>query len=178
MCTPGARQTVPGSEVQQRRWWTQPVTNKNPTTKRCTRQLRSPGEEHMSIPVFPKLWDTELLWTECARNYWLPQVPVNLSQFTWVPVDLSPRRLSVDRRQNYLARVLFDSSPRRLSINRRWNYLAPFLVNLSPRRQSVDRPWKYLARVPVVCSSTDVGTDDSHHSHLSLYRLNLQQLTS
>ena len=68
----------------------------------------------LSIPVFPKLWDTELLCTQYARNYWL----------TRVPVDSSHRHLSVDRRWNYLARVLVDSSPRRLSVDRHWNYLA------------------------------------------------------
>ena len=122
----------------------------------------------LSIPVSPKLWDTELLCTEYAWNYWLTQVPVNLSQLTRFPVDSSPRRLSVDRWQNYLARVLFDSSPRRLSVDQRWNYSAQVLVDSSPQRPSVDRRWDYLARVLVICTSTDVETVDSHPSRLSL----------
>ena len=120
------------------------------------------SHKYASIPVLPKLWDTELLCTEYARNYWL----------TRVPVDLSPRRLSVDRRQNYLGRILFNSSPRRLSVDRRWNYLARALVNLSPQRPSVDCRWNYLARVPGVYHSTDVETVDSHPNHLSLDRHN------
>ena len=56
--------------------------------------------ELLSIPLFPKLWDTELLCTEYAQKYWLTRVPVNLS----------PRRLSVDQWQtiwleSYLTRV-------------------------------------------------------------------------
>ena len=117
----------------------------------------------LSIPVFPKMWDTELLCTEYARKYWLNRVPVNLS----------PRRLSVDRRWNYLTWILFDSSHMRLSVNRRWNYLARVLVNSSPRRPSVDRRWNYLARVPVVRPSNDAETVDSHPSCLSFNRINL-----
>ena len=97
---------------------------------------------YFSIPVLPKLWDTELLCTEYAQNYW----------FTRVPVDLSPRRLSVDRQWNYLAWVLFNSSHRRLSVNRRWNYLAQVLVDYH---------------------STDVETVDSNPIRLSLDRRNL-----
>ena len=67
----------------------------------------------LSIPVFPKLWDTDLLYTEYAQNYWLTRIPGKSSQLTRVPVNSSPRRLSVDQRQNYLAQVLFDSSTRR-----------------------------------------------------------------
>ena len=151
-------------------------------------------DQRLSIPVIPKLWDTELLCTEYTQNYWLTLVPGNLSQLTRVPVDSSPRRLSVDRRRNYLDRVLFDLSPRhmsvdrrwnylaqvlfnsshsRLSVNRRWNYLARVLVDLSPRRPSVDRCWNYLARVPVVCPSADVETVDSYPSRLSFDRRNL-----
>ena len=75
----------------------------------------------VSIPVFPKLWDTKLICTEYARKYWLTWVPVDSSQLTRVPVDSSPRRLFVNRRQKYLAWFLFDSSPRRLSVDRRWD---------------------------------------------------------
>ena len=120
-------------------------------------------EPKMSIPVFPKLWDTELLCTEYAQNYWLPQVPV----------DSSPGRMPVNRRWNYLAQVLFESSHRHLSVDRRWKYSARVLVDSSPRRPSVSRLWNYLARVPVVCSSTDVETVDSHPSRLSLDHRNL-----
>ena len=117
----------------------------------------------LSIPVFPKMWDTELLCTEYARNYLL----------TWVPIDSSPRHLSVDWRWNNLARVLFDSSPRRLVVDRRWNYLARALVDSSHRRPSVDPLRNYLARVPVVCPSTDAETVGSHPISLSFYRLKL-----
>ena len=102
--------------------------------------------QYLSIPVLPKLWDTELLCTEYAQNYWL----------TRVPVDSSPRRLSVDRRRNYLARFLFNSSHRRLSFDRHWNYSAQVLVDSSPQHPSINRRWNYLARVPVGCPSTDV----------------------
>ena len=117
---------------------------------------------YMSIPVFPKLWDTELLYTEYARNY----------RLTWLPVDSSPICLSVNRRQNYLARVLFNSSHRRLSVDRRWNYSARVLVNSSPHRSSVDRHWNYLAWVPGVFPLADVETVDSHPERLSLDRHN------
>ena len=126
----------------------------------------------LSIPVFPKLWDTELLYTEYAWNYWLTRVPGNLSQLTQVPVDSSPRRLSINRRQNYLAQVLFDLSPRSLSVDQRWNYSAWFLVASSPQCLSVDRHWNYLARVPGVCHSTDVETIDSHPNRMYLDRHN------
>ena len=107
---------------------------------------------HLSIIVFPKLWYTELICTEYARNYLLTLVPVNSSQLTQVPIDSSYIILSVDQRQNYLTRVLFDLSHRRLSVDRRWNY---------------------LARVLVVCPSTNIETVDSHPSRLSLDRPNL-----
>ena len=45
--------------------------------------------------------------------------PVDLSQLTRFPVDSSPRRLSVDRWQNYLAQFLLELSPRRLSVDQR-----------------------------------------------------------
>ena len=127
----------------------------------------------LSIHMSPKLWVTELLCTEYARNYWLTWVPLDSSQLTRVPVELSPRRLSVDWRQNYLAQVLFDSSPRRLSIYQRWNYSARFLVDSSPHRPSVYRRWNYLAWVSVVYPLTVVETVDSHPRRLSLDCRNL-----
>ena len=109
------------------------------------------------------MWDTELLFTEYAGKYWL----------TWVPVDSSPKCLSVDWRWNYLARVLFDSSPGPLSVDLHWNYLDWGLVDLISMRLSFDRRLNYLARVPVVCPSTDAETTDSHPNRLSLDRRNL-----
>ena len=81
----------------------------------CNNILGFPNEVHfshqtpLSIPVFPKLWYTELLWTEYAQNYWLKSQTsfrrMTLKLLTWVPVHSSPGRLSVDRHWNYLARV-------------------------------------------------------------------------
>ena len=122
----------------------------------------------LSIPVLPKLWDTELICTEYAQNYWL----------TRVPVDLSPRRLSVNRHWNYLARVLFDLSPRHLSVDWCQNYSGRVIVNSNPRCLSVDRCWNYLGRVPAVWPSTNAENFDSHPSRLSFDRHNLQLITS
>ena len=131
------------------------------------------GAQIMSIPVFPTLWDPELLCTEYSWNYWLTRVSVNSSSLTQVPVYLSPRRLFVNRRRNYLAWVLFDSSHRRLSFDRHWNYSAWFLVDSSPQRPSVDQRWNYFSQVPVVYLSTNAETVDSHPSRLSLNHSNL-----
>ena len=97
-----------------------------------------------------------------------PKLLIDSSPSRLESIDSSPRRLSVDRRQKYLARVLFDLSPRRLSVDRRWNDSAQVLVDSSPQRLSVDRRGNYLARVPGVCHSTDVETVDSNPNCLSL----------
>ena len=108
-------------------------------------------------------YETRNFFTQNARNY----------QLTWVPVDSSPRRISIDQRWNYLAQVLFASSHRHLSVDRRWNYSARVLANSSPRRPSVDRSRNYLDRVLVIYISTDVENVDSHPSRLSFHCRNL-----
>ena len=120
---------------------------------------------HMSIPMFPQLWDTDLLCTEYAQNYWLePQTSVRrptLKLLTRVPVDSSPRRLSVDRCWNYWlesqSTLVPDVCPS--------TYAKTIWLE---SQSSVFRPTqKLLTHIPAVCPLAVATTNDSCPRHLS-----------
>ena len=76
-----------------------------------------------------------------THNFFAQNMPETIDwleyQSTRVPVNLSPRCLSVNWWKNYLARFLFVLSPRRLSVDQRWNYSARVRVDSSPQRPSL-----------------------------------------
>ena len=71
--------------------------------------------DYVSIPLFPQLWDTDLIFTEYAQNpSHFPDVwPLSDAE----TIDLIPRRLSFDQRPVCPSIVANtnDSRPRRLS---------------------------------------------------------------
>ena len=120
------------------------------------------------ILVFPQLWDTDILCTEYAWNYWLKsQTSVRwlmLRLLTWFPVDSSPRRLSVDQRWNYW----LESQPTRfpdvcLLTNTETIWIESQSYVIWPTQ-------KLLTHIPVVCPSTVTTTNESRPRHLSFDR--------
>ena len=105
----------------------------------------------LSIHVFTKLWDTELLCKEYAKNYWL----------TRVPVDSSHTRRSVNGRWNYLSPVLIDLSP--------GVYPSTVAETIWIESQSsVLRPTqKLLTHTPAVCPLTGATSNNSRSRRLS-----------
>ena len=85
----------------------------------------------LSIPVFPQLWDTDLICTEYSRNYWLTLVPLRPSEgysfsvgrrtdiwdLSWLGIERNS--FSVGRRTNVCDSSRLGLEPNSLSVGRR-----------------------------------------------------------
>ena len=124
-----------------------------------------PGQKTLSIPVFPQLWDTYLLFKEYSQNP--SHVPDFCPSSDAETIDSSPRRLSFDWRQNYwleyqLTRVpdvctstdaeTINSSSSCLSFDRRINYWLTYQLSVLRPSQSL------ITHVPDGCPPTVTET--------------------
>ena len=75
------------------------------------------GEDPGFMVTTKAVTDKVLYMADDTVSWRRPRVPQPRLDWTEVAFELSFKHLSVDRQQNYLARVLFDSSTRFLYVN-------------------------------------------------------------